>query len=85
LFQVDPPVARVGAGRRMAGSEQPIVITRYGGNRLHFAAEGRYVSLDGVGCVVEDDEDFVVSDVASGKDITATILKQIITERAHHG
>jgi polyhydroxyalkanoate synthesis regulator protein len=69
----------------MAGSAQPIVITRYGGNRLYFAAEGRYVSPDHLACMVEDNEDFVVSDVTFGKDITATILKQITTERAHHG
>ena len=69
----------------MAGSGQPVTIKRYGGNRLYLAAEARYVSLEELGCMVEDNEDFVVSDATSGKDITALILKQIITERAHHG
>jgi polyhydroxyalkanoate synthesis regulator protein len=35
--------------------------------------------------MIEDGENFVVCDAKSGTDITALILKQIITERAHHG
>lgn len=69
----------------MAGSGQPTTIKRYGGKRLYRPAEGRYVSLEELGCMVEDNEAFVVSDEPSGNDITALILKQIITERAHHG
>jgi polyhydroxyalkanoate synthesis regulator protein len=69
----------------MSGSGQPVSIKRYGGSRLYHAAEGRYVSLEDLGCMIEGDEDFVVRDVTSGTDITALILKQIITERAHHG
>ena len=69
----------------MSGSGQPISIRRYGGSRLCHPAEGRYVSLEELGCMIEDDEGFVVCDATSGTDITALILKQNITERAHHG
>ena len=69
----------------MPGSGQPISIRRYGGSRLYHPAEGRYVSLAELGCMIEDDKDLVVCDAKSGTDITALIFKQIITERAHHG
>jgi polyhydroxyalkanoate synthesis regulator protein len=35
--------------------------------------------------MVEDEEAFVVHDAASGEDITPSILKPIIIERARHG
>ena len=69
----------------MSATGQPISIRRYGASRLYHPAEGRYVSLEELGSMIEDDEDFVVCDAKSGNDITALILKQIITERAHHG
>ena len=69
----------------MAGSGQPVTIRQYGGNPLYHAAEGRHLSLEELGGMAEDNEDSVVSDTISGNDITAVILKQIITERAHHG
>jgi polyhydroxyalkanoate synthesis regulator protein len=35
--------------------------------------------------MIEDDEDFVVRDAKSGVDITASVLKQVISERPRHG
>ena len=46
---------------------------------------GAYVTLAGVAEMVEDDEDFVVFDAATGADITRSLLKRIIIERAGHG
>jgi polyhydroxyalkanoate synthesis regulator protein len=43
------------------------------------------VSIDDLGALVEDEEDFVVYDVNTGDDITQIVLKQIIVERARHG
>ena len=35
--------------------------------------------------LVEDDEDFVVTEAETGEDITRSVLKQIIVERRRHG
>ena len=65
--------------------EEPVVIKRYANRRLYNPAAGSYVSIDDLGALVEDEEDFVVYDVNTGDDITHVVLKQIIVERAHHG
>jgi polyhydroxyalkanoate synthesis repressor PhaR len=64
---------------------EPVVIKRYANRRLYNPAAGSYVSIDDVGALVEDEEDFVVYDVNTGDDITHVVLKQIIVERARHG
>jgi polyhydroxyalkanoate synthesis repressor PhaR len=63
---------------------EPVVIKRYANRRLYNPAAGSYVSIDDLGALVEDEEDFVVYDVNIGDDITH-VLKQIIVERARHG
>jgi polyhydroxyalkanoate synthesis repressor PhaR len=69
----------------MATSAQPVLIKRYAKSRLYCPGAGRYVSLADLADMVEDDEDFVIRDAASGADITHLVLKQIIIERAGHG
>ena len=69
----------------MATPSQPVSIKRYGGRRLYHSAAGRYMTLDDLAAMVEDDEDFVVHETKTGEDITSTILKQIIRQRAIHG
>jgi len=69
----------------MARTEEPITIKRYGNGRLYNASMGRYMSLQNITDMVEDDEPFVVCDAKSGEDITTIVLKQIIAERVHHG
>ncbi|MGZ3350825.1 MAG: polyhydroxyalkanoate synthesis regulator DNA-binding domain-containing protein [Xanthobacteraceae bacterium] len=64
---------------------EPVVIKRYANRRLYNPAGGSYVSIDDLGALVEDEEDFVVYDVNTGDDITHVVLKQIIVERARHG
>ena len=64
---------------------EPVVIKRYANRRLYNHAAGSYVSIDDLGALVEDEEDFVVYDVNTGDDITHVVLKQIIVERARHG
>ncbi len=63
----------------------PVTIKRYAHQRLYAPAAGRYVTPDDLAGMVEDEEFFVVHDAASGEDITPSILKQIIIERARHG
>jgi polyhydroxyalkanoate synthesis repressor PhaR len=64
---------------------EPVVIKRYANRRLYNPGAGSYVSIDDLGALVEDEEDFVVYDVNIGDDITHVVLKQIIVERARHG
>jgi polyhydroxyalkanoate synthesis repressor PhaR len=69
----------------MANSDRPITIKRYANRRLYNPGAGRYATLDEFGAMVEDEEEFVVYDAATGDDITQFVLKQIIVERARHG
>ena len=71
--------------RDMARMGEPITIKRYAGERLYHPDAGAYISLDDLAAMVQDDEDFVVFEAKTGEDITRSILKQIISERARHG
>ena len=68
----------------MAYLAEPVTIKRYANRRLYHPA-GRYMSLDDLAGMVDDDEDFVILDMQSGEDITRSILQQIIPGRAKHG
>jgi polyhydroxyalkanoate synthesis repressor PhaR len=69
----------------MIQAEQPITIKRYAGRRLYHTAIGRYLTLDDLAAMVEDDEEFVVREAETGADITRLVLKQIIVERGRYG
>jgi polyhydroxyalkanoate synthesis repressor PhaR len=69
----------------MAHLAAPVTIKRYAHQRLYAPAAGRYVTLENLAGMVEDEEAFVVLEAASGENITPSILKQIIIERARHG
>jgi polyhydroxyalkanoate synthesis repressor PhaR len=69
----------------MAHLAAPVTIKRYAHQRLYAPAAGRYVTLEDLAGMVEDEEAFVVLEAASGENITPSILKQIIIERARHG
>ncbi len=64
---------------------EPVVIKRYAGRRLYVPNLGAYLSINDLAAMVEDDEDFLVTDAATGADITRSVLKQIIIERGSHG
>ena len=68
----------------MAHLAEPVTIKRYAHRRLYAPAAGRYVTVEDLANMVEDEKAFVVRDAATGEDITPSILKQII-ERANHG
>jgi polyhydroxyalkanoate synthesis regulator protein len=69
----------------MSTSEQPILIKRYAHRRLYRPGTGTYVTLDDLALMAEDDEDFVVLEAETGADVTASVLKHIIRQRATHG
>jgi polyhydroxyalkanoate synthesis repressor PhaR len=63
----------------------PILVKRYDHRRLYRPDAGRYLTLDDLAAMVEDDEPFTVREAATGEDVTSSILKQIIRKRALHG
>jgi PHB/PHA accumulation regulator DNA-binding domain len=69
----------------MASNGKPVTIKRYPNRRLYNTGTGTYVTVEDLGCMVEDEEDFVVFDAQTGQDITRSMLKAIIIERARHG
>jgi polyhydroxyalkanoate synthesis repressor PhaR len=69
----------------MAHLGESVTIKRYAKERLYQPAAGRYVTLLDLAQMIEDEEDFVVYEVPTGEDITRSILRQIILERAKHG
>jgi polyhydroxyalkanoate synthesis repressor PhaR len=69
----------------MPGPAEPVTIKQYPNRRLYRPAAGRYVTLEDLAFMVEDEEDFVVYEAKTGEDVTPSILKQIIFERAKHG
>jgi polyhydroxyalkanoate synthesis repressor PhaR len=62
-----------------------VLIKRYAGRRLYHTGMGAYLTLDDLAQMVEDDRDFAVREAETGGDITPSILRQIIPERALHG
>jgi polyhydroxyalkanoate synthesis repressor PhaR len=62
-----------------------VTIKKYANRRLYHPGRGSYVTLDDLGGMLENEEDFVVYDAKTGDDITPVVLKQIILERARHG
>jgi len=69
----------------MTEAGTPLSIKRYAGTRLYDPAAGAYLTLDDLALLIDDDEDFVVTEAETGKDITGSVLKQIIVERRRHG
>jgi hypothetical protein len=70
----------------MASTEQPVTIKRYANERLYNTAPASYLGLGDLAGMVEDEEDFVVTDAKSGEDITRAVLEEIIiSERRRHG
>jgi polyhydroxyalkanoate synthesis repressor PhaR len=61
------------------------VIKKYPNRRLYDTAESRYVTLADINRLIADRTDLVVIDKSSGKDITRSILLQVISEREQNG
>ncbi len=57
------------------------VIKKYPNRRLYDTSLSRYITLDNVRQLVLDEEDFVVLEVKTGKDLTRSILLQIISKQ----
>ena len=60
---------------------EPTIIKKYANRRLYHTGTSTYVTLDDLGRMVRQGEDFVVYDAKSGEDITRQVLAQIIFEQ----
>lgn len=65
----------------MANDKEPITIKKYANRRLYNTGSSTYVTLEDLGRMVKDGEDFVVIDAKTGEEITRSVLTQIIFEQ----
>ena len=65
--------------------DEPVVIKKYANRRLYNTATASFVRLDDLHRMVKDGERFAVRDEKSGRDITASVLAQIIAEEETRG
>jgi polyhydroxyalkanoate synthesis repressor PhaR len=56
------------------------LIKKYENRRLYDTSASRYVNLEDISRMVEHDEELVVSDVKTGRDLTRDVLLQIVLE-----
>ena len=63
----------------------PVLIKRYANRKLYNTATSRYITLKGIGELIEHGEQVQVRDNQTGEDITSVTLSQILvdTERAN--
>lgn len=65
----------------MANEKEPITIKKYANRRLYNTGSSAYVTLEDLGRMVKDGDDFVVIDAKTGENITRSVLTQIIFEQ----
>jgi len=56
------------------------VIKKYENRRLYDTAASRYVNLEDIAKMIAEDQEVVVTDVKSGRDLTSDVLLQIVSE-----
>ena len=81
--------SKPGQGKRVndmsEDKKEPVTIKKYANRRLYNTGTSTYVTLEDLATMVKNGEDFIVYDAKTGEDITRSVLKQIIIERAKHG
>jgi polyhydroxyalkanoate synthesis repressor PhaR len=63
----------------------PRTVKKYANRRLYDTHASRHVTLDGIRRLVAEGEDVVVIDDTTGRDITRSILLQVIAEQEQGG
>lgn len=66
-------------------SSEPLIIKKYANRRLYNTAEGSFVTLADLHELVKQEIAFVVQDAKTGKDLTASVLAQIVAEEENKG
>ena len=69
----------------MAKQSEPVKIKKYTNRRLYNTETSTYVTLDDLATMVKEERDFVVVDAKSGKDLTHSVLTQIILDQEGKG
>ncbi len=72
-------------GRHPEDDRSLTVIRKYANRRLYNTATSAFVTLEDLRQMVKDGEKFIVEDAKEGKDITPSILAQIIAEQEGRG
>ena len=67
------------------GKDGPTIIKKYANRRLYDTGRSSYVTLDDLCEMVKEGHEFVVQDAKSGKDITRSVLTQIIVDQESQG
>lgn len=63
----------------------PTIVKKYANRRLYDTGRSSYVTLDDLAEMIKENHDFVVQDAKTGKDITQSVLTQIIVEEESKG
>lgn len=58
-----------------------IVVKKYANRRLYDTGRSSYVTLDDLAEMIREGQDFIVQDAKTGKDLTQSVLTQIIVEQ----
>ena len=61
--------------------KKPTVVKKYANRRLYDMGRSAYVTLDDLFEMIKEDYPFVVQDAKTGRDITRSVLMQIIVEK----
>ena len=80
-----PPGGTHGETERKQHMSEPRIIKKYPNRRLYDTEESRYITLADIRRLVVEKIDFVVVDKKSGKDITRSIMLQVISEQEQSG
>lgn len=62
-----------------------VIIKKYANRRLYDTSASSYVTLDHLAKMIKENKNFVVQDAKTSKDITRTVLTQIIVEEESKG
>ena len=62
-----------------------VLIKRYANRKLYNTATSRYITLRGIGELLEDDQEVRVVDNETGEDITSVTLSQILVDTERDG
>ncbi len=68
-----------------AAAEAPRLIRKYANRRLYDTEDGRFVTFDDLLDMVKRGDDFKVREARTERDITASVLAQILAEEAGRG
>ena len=68
-------------GRPRKKKDDIIIVKKYANRRLYDTGRSSYVTLDDLAEMIREGQNFVVQDAKTGKDLTQSVLTQIIVEK----